>query len=176
MKEKLYSINHVQEMIDISPAELQKMLKKNARVLHLVREDRGNGKKEVFIDEESLQKLIFIRQLENGAPVTDNAVCEIIKVPELNSLKTCSKTQKALFERLTSTLDALFSETNFLKAQLQGLTVKHDHLIKQLNVVQAKNIVLEREVGILRNREAALMGQLRQNAENDDELEIRLVN
>ena len=91
MKEKLYSINHVQEMIDISPADLQKMLKKNAKVLHLIREDRGNGRKEVFIDEESLQKLIFIRQLENGAPVTDSAVCEMIKVPELNSLKTSSK-------------------------------------------------------------------------------------
>lgn len=55
--------------------------------------------------------------------------------------------------------------------------IKHEHLVKMLNVSQAKNITLEKEIGILRNRQAALMGQLRQNAENSDEdLEIRLVN
>ena len=53
MKEKRYSISHVQQMINISPAELQKMLKKNARVLHLFKEEKENGKKEVFLDEES---------------------------------------------------------------------------------------------------------------------------
>lgn len=178
MKEKRYSISHVQQMINISPAELQKMLKKNARVLHLFKEEKENGKKEVFLDEESLQKLIFIKQLENGARLSESEVCEVIRVPEVESLEACASTERQTCDRLMRTLESVSEEAEELKRKLHGLMIKHDHLIKQLNVSQAKNITLEKEIGTLRNREAALMGQLRQNAENfhEEELEIRLVN
>ncbi len=178
MKEKRYSISHVQQMINISPAELQKMLKKNARVLHLFKEEKENGKKEVFLDEESLQKLIFIKQLENGARLSESEVCEVIRVPEVESLEACASTERQTCDRLMRTLESVSEEAEELKSKLHGLMIKHDHLIKELNISQAKNITLEKEIGTLRNREAALMGQLRQNAENfhEEELEIRLVN
>ena len=177
MKEKRYSIASVQQMINISPAELQMMIRKNAAVLTVFKEDLGNGKKEICIDEESLQRLIFIRQLGSGSKLSDKEVCGVIRVPELNSLKTCANTEKETITRLLKTIENVSSEALQLKARLDGLLIKHDHLIKMLNVSQAKNITLEKEIGILRNRQAALMGQLRQNAENfDDELEVRQVN
>ena len=177
MKEKRYTIANVQQMINISPAELQKIIRKNANALTLFREDIGNGKKEVCIDEESLQKLIFIRQLGNGAKLSEQEVCGMIRVPELASMQTCASTEKETVARLLKTLEKVSVEAVELKSQLDGLLIKHDHLIKMLNVSQAKNITLEKEIGILRNRQAALMGQLRQNAENtEEELEVRLVN
>lgn len=177
MKEKRYSIANVQQMINVSPDELQKIIRKNANALTLFREDLGNGKKEVCIDEDSLQKLIFFRQLESGARLSGKEACGVIRVPDLNSLKTCAGTEKETVARLLKTLEKVSAEAVQLKSQLDGLLIKHDHLIKMLNVSQAKNITLEKEIGILRNRQAALMGQIRQNAENtEEELEIRLVN
>ncbi len=177
MKEKRYSISNVQQMINISPAELQKMLRRNANLLTVFKEDLGNGKPEICIDEESLQKLIFIRQLGSGSKLTGKEACEMIRVPELNSLKTCASSEKEVVARLQKILESVSAEASDLKNQLDGLLIKHEHLVKMLNVSQAKNITLEKEIGILRNRQAALMGQLRQNAENSDEdLEIRLVN
>ena len=139
MKEKRYSISHVQQMINISPAELQKMLKKNARVLHLFKEEKENGKKEVFLDEESLQKLIFIKQLETGAQLNGSEVCEMIRVPEVESLKTCASTERQTCDRLMHS-ESVSGEAEELKRKLHGLMIKHDHLIKQLNVSQARNI------------------------------------
>lgn len=169
MKEKLYSISHVQQMINISPAELQKLIRKNAKLLHLVREDSGSGKKEVFLDEDSLQKLIFIRQLENGTKLSDMAICEMIRTPEIGRMKATASNEEEFYARLMATIEAVSAEAGQLKSRLQGLMIKYDHVIKQLNVSQARNITLEKEIGILRNREAALMGHLRQSAENFDE-------
>ncbi|NCB38841.1 MAG: hypothetical protein EOM80_08735 [Erysipelotrichia bacterium] len=177
MKEKRYPIEHVQKMIDISPAELQKMIRKNARVLHLHKEDIGDGKKEVYLDEESFHRLLFIKQLERGGGINGMAACELIKTPRPRYAEPEDQTKK-FYTKLISSLEAVSAETTLLKTQLQNLMIKYDHVIKQLNISQAKNICLEKEIGTLRNREAALMGHLRQSAENraDEELDENLVN
>lgn len=178
MKEKRYSISHVQQMIDISPAELQKLIKKNATALNVSREDLGNGKKEICLDEESLQRLIFIKQLEKGGQLSDLAVCEMIKVPQISKKKAGVSKEEEFYSRLLNSIEAVSTEADQLKSQLHGLMIKYDHVIKQLNVAQARNITFEKEIGTLRNREAALMGHLRQSAENfgEDELDNQLVN
>ena len=148
MKEKRYSISHVQQMIDISPAELQKLIKKNSTVLNLSREDLGNGKKEFYLDEESLQRLLFIKQLEKkGSRLSDLAVCEMIKVPQPGTKKAVASNEETFYRRLLVSIEAASTEAAQLKTTLQGLMLKYDHVIKQLNIAQAKNITFENFFG-----------------------------
>lgn len=177
MKEKKYSIDHIQNIIDISPAELQKLIKKNSRHLNLIKEERENGKKETFLDEESLQRLLFITQLEKGGDFSRQAACAQIRTPEITGAVEVNA-QDVLYNRMNMTLSAVTAEAGLLQNQLTSLMIKYDHLIKELNLAKAKNIIQEKEISTLRNREAALMGHLRQNAENcdQDDLESLLVN
>ncbi|NLF98034.1 MAG: hypothetical protein GX569_14980 [Candidatus Riflebacteria bacterium] len=173
MKEKRYSIDQIQKIIDISPSEIQKLIRQNSHYLNVDREDRGNGKKEVFLDEVSFRRLLFISQLEKGGTLSSFAACELIKTPEL---KDVDQPENAC-ERLLTAFDAVSAEAETLQVQLRALMLKYDHLVKELNISQAKNMTLEKELSTLRNRELALMSHLRQSAENDEEdLDDQLVN
>jgi hypothetical protein len=172
MKEKKYSIEHIQTIIDIGPAELQKLIRKNSRHLNLIREENEQGKKEIYLDEPSLQRLLFIKQLEKGGDISRGAVCEIIKTPQIPGKKG-DRPSADYYDRINLTLNAVTAEAGLLQEQLGSLILKYDHLIKELNLVRAKNILLEKEISTLRNREAALMGHLRQSAENLDEEELK---
>lgn len=178
MKEKKYSIDHIQTIIDISPTELRKLLKKNSRHLNLIKEEKENGKCEIFLDEESLQRLLFIKQLERGGEFSQNAACELIKTPDIQASTTEEAKEVTIYNRLNLTLNAVTAEAGLLQKQVQSLMIKYDHLIKELNLAKAKNILMQKEISTLRNREAALMGHLRQSAENLDQedLESQLFN
>lgn len=174
MKERKYSIDQIQKLIDISPAEIQKLIKKNSQYLKVEREDGADGKKEVFLDELSFRRLLFISQLEKGGSLTSIAACELIKTPLLNEP---TQNSSSACERLMNAFDAVSGEVETLQLQLRALMLKYDHLIKELNLAQAKNITLKKELSTLRNRELALMSHLRQNAENDEEdVDDQLVN
>ena len=176
MKEKKYSIDHIQKIIDISPAEIQKLIRKNSQYLKIAKEDGGSGKKEVYLDELSFRRLLFISQLEKGSALSSEAVCELIKTPELSD-DAQAKPADA-YVRLVGAFEAISAEAETLQVQLRALMIKYDHLIKELNISQAKNLTLEKELSTLRNRELALMSHLRQSAENIDEedLDDQLVN
>ncbi len=174
MKEKKYSIDQIQKIIDISPGEIQKLIRKNSQHLNVAREDRGSGKKEVYLDELSFHRLLFISQLEKGVSLNADAACELIKIP---SLETGEGKEANTYTRLLTSFEAVSSEAETLQVQLRALMIKYDHLIKELNISQAKNMTLEKELGTLRNRELALMSHLRQSAENDEaDLDDQLVN
>jgi hypothetical protein len=174
MKDKRYSIDQIQKIIDISPAEIQKLIRQNSSYLNVAREDGGNGKKEVFLDEVSFRRLLFISQLEKGGALSSVAACELIKTPELDDVADLPENA---CNRLLAAFEAVTAETETLQLQLRALMLKYDHLIKELNISQAKNITLEKELSTLRNRELALMSHLRQSAENDEEvLDDQLVN
>jgi hypothetical protein len=173
MKEKRYSIDQIQKIIDISPSEIQKLIRQNSHYLNVDREDRGNGKKEVFLDEVSFRRLLFISQLEKGGSLSSIAACELIRTPELKDVDQPANA----CERLLTAFDAVSAEAETLQVQLRALMVKYDHLVKELNISQAKNMTIEKELSTLRNRELALMSHLRQSAENDEEdLDDQLVN
>ncbi|PKL42147.1 MAG: hypothetical protein CVV41_15325 [Candidatus Riflebacteria bacterium HGW-Riflebacteria-1] len=176
MKDKKYSIDQIQKIIDISPAEIQKLIRKNSQYLNVAREVSGSGKKEVFLDELSFRRLLFISQLEKGGTLNSNAVCELIKTPDLETGVAEAK-PVAEYSRLFSAFESMSAEAETLQVQLHALMIKYDHLIKELNITQAKNMSLEKELGTLRNRELALMSHLRQSAENEEEdLDDQLVN
>jgi len=177
MKEKLYSIENVQSIIDIAPNELQKLIKKNSRYLKIIREENSDGRKEIFFDEESLKRLMFLKQLEHGGDFSRSAIFEMVQAPRM-SIKQNEKSNEDPLAKVCKSLEAVSEEAICLQKQMHELIGKHEHVLKELNLVRAKNILLEKEIGILRNREAALMGHMRQNAENFDEedLEYQLFN
>jgi len=174
MKDKRYSIDQIQKIIDISPSEIQKLIRQNSHYLNVARDERGNGNNEVFLDEVSFRRLLFISQLEKGGTLSSVAACELIRTPELDN--AADQPENAC-ERLLTAFEAVSAEAETLQVQLRALMLKYDHLIKELNISQAKNITLEKELSTLRNRELALMSHLRQSAENEEEdLDDQLVN
>ncbi len=179
MSEKKYSIEHVQTIVDLGPSELQKLIKKNSRHLNIIRENNKDGKKEMFLDEKSLQKLLFIARLSrsDNKPNVDSALAQL-KEPALRLKGVSDDVEEDFVTKMNRVFDAVTNEAGSLQQNLDQLLIKYDHLIKELNLARAKNIILEKEISTLRNREAHLMGQLRQDAENldEDDLDLSLIN
>lgn len=174
MKEKRYSISQIQKIIDISPNDLQKLIRKNSSRLQMMTCDMPDGRKEKFLDEESFKKLIFIKQLETGIKLSVEEVCELIREKEFvddnDSERAGSKEDHyASFDRC---IDSVEEEVKRLRTQLTRMVIKYDHCIKELNLSRAKIISMENEIEKFKNRQAALMGELRKSAQENADAEI----
>lgn len=171
MKEKKYSIDVIPEIIKISPNELQKLLEKNSESINIISDENDS-----YLDEESFKRLVFVKQLNSSGQLSLEEVCELIKTPSLSSL--VRSTPQTVFEKLSSSIDSVTEEACALRQQLEELLLKYNHALKELNKSRSKNIVLQKEVILMRNRQASLMGQLRQNAEklHKHELDLKVVN
>ncbi|GAB4276629.1 MAG: hypothetical protein Kow0029_18770 [Candidatus Rifleibacteriota bacterium] len=164
MKEKRYSIAQIQKIVGISPNELNKLLKCNAKRLKLTVIRNSDGSKETFLDEESFRKLLFIKQLEKGLHFSIDEICELVKekIPgQEDEKEQAAKDPYGFFDR---SLDAFESEVKLLRTQLTRLMIKYDHCLKELNISRSRNQCLENELRNLRNREAALMVQIRKDS------------
>jgi DNA-binding transcriptional MerR regulator len=174
MKDKRYSISQIQQIIDISPNDLQKLIRKNSTRLQVQTCELPDGSQEKFLDEESFKKLIFIKQLETGIKLSVEEVCELMQEKKLGNENELDETaaqfnEYANFDRY---IDSVEEEVKLLRTQMTRMVIKYDHCIKELNLSRAKNIALEKEIKKHQNREAALMGELRKTATATFEEEI----
>ncbi len=173
MKEKRYSITEIQQIIDISPNDLQKLIRKNSSRIKLKTCDLPDGSKETFLDEDSFKKLLFIKQLEMGTKLSVDEVCAMIREKKIKQEDEEDKSEKiSEISGLDLSLQSLEDQVDFLRRQLNHLIIRHDHCIKELNLSRSKGVVLENELKRMKNREAALMGQLRKFAAEHSEDEI----
>jgi peptidoglycan hydrolase CwlO-like protein len=125
-----------------------------------------DGRKELYLDEDSFKKLLFLKQLETGKSLTINEACELIKEREPweedeEEIESFEPDPYSGFDR---SLQAVEEEVMQLRTQLTRMVIKYDHCIKELNNSRSKNIQLENEMKKLRTREAALMGQIRKDS------------
>ncbi len=161
MKEKRYSISQIQKIIDVSPNDLQKLIRKNSARLRVQTRAMPDGSKEIFLDEESFKKLVFIKQLETGIKLSIDEVCELIREKKLGDDQESLSGKTDEISTFDSSLQAVENEVYQLRTQLTRMMVRYDHCLKELNLSRSKAIALEGEMNKLKNREAALMGQLR---------------
>lgn len=161
MKEKRYSISQIQKIIDVSPNDLQKLIRKNSARLRVQTRALPDGSKEIFLDEESFKKLVFIKQLETGIKLSIDEVCELIREKKLGDDQESLSGKTDEISTFDSSLQAVENEVYQLRTQLTRMMVRYDHCLKELNLSRSKAIALEGEMNKLKNREAALMGQLR---------------
>jgi septal ring factor EnvC (AmiA/AmiB activator) len=162
MKAKTYSVSHLQQILEISPNELLKLIRKNSSSLNVRTRSLKDGNSETYLDEESFKRIVFIRQLESGPRVSAEEVCEMLKerFPKKNA-----DSEKAV-DHFARTFAAVEQEVKKLRTQLTQLVIKYDHCIKELSLSQSKNISLENEIKRIKTREASLMGQMRKDATN----------
>lgn len=161
MKEKRYSISQIQKIIDVSPNDLQKLIRKNSARLRVQTRALPDGSKEIFLDEESFKKLVFIKQLETGIKLSIDEVCELIREKKLGDDRESLPEKTDEISTFDSSLQAVENEVYQLRTQLTRMMVRYDHCLKELNLSRSKAMSLEGEMNKLKNREAALMGQLR---------------
>jgi hypothetical protein len=69
-------------------------------------------------------------------------------------------------------LQAVENEVLVLREKLDRMLVKYNSSLKELNLSKAKNFALEREMERLKNRQAALMGQIRKDTVEQFPVEI----
>ena len=173
MKEKRYSISQIQQIIDISPNDLKKLIRKNSGRINLQTCEMPDGSKETYLDEESFKKLLFFKHLESGVKLSVDEVCELI-----NEKKLKEDDEEVLESQLESRFDqclrSVEEEVEQLRSQMTRMLIKYDHCLKELNISRSKNIVLENEMKKLKTREAGLMGQIRKFAAEHFEEEISL--
>lgn len=173
MKDKVYSIAQIQKIIDISPNELKKLIRKNSSKIKISTRDLPDGSKETFLDEESFKKLVFIKQLENGLTLSVDEVCEMIHEKDLlHENDELIEEMVSPYDCFDRSLEAVEKEVTLLRSQLTRMVIKYDHCLKELNLSRSRNISFENEMSKLRNREAALMGQMRKDSSAFDYEEI----
>lgn len=174
MKEKRYSISQIQQIIDISPNDLQKLIRKNSARLQVKTLHLPDGSQESFLDEESFKKLIFIKQLETGIKLSVDEVCELMKEKKIMAAEETldDNLANAEYARFDRCIESVEEEVKLLRTRLTRMVIKYDHCIKELNFSRSRNIGLENELKKYKNREAALMGELRKSAEENLDEEI----
>ncbi|MGM0598900.1 MAG: hypothetical protein ACQETH_03675 [Candidatus Rifleibacteriota bacterium] len=69
-------------------------------------------------------------------------------------------------------LQAVENEVLILREKLDRMIVKYNSSLKELNMSKTKNFLLEREMERLKNRQAALMGQIRKDTVEHFPVEI----
>ncbi len=162
MKAKTYSVSQIQQILEICPNELLKIIRKNSSSLNVLTRSLKDGTSETYLDEESFKRIVFIRQLENGSRVSAEEVCEMLKERFPQKGDDCDK----LRDHFAQTFAAVEQEVKKLRTQLTQMVIKYDHCIKELSLSQSKNISLENEIKRIKTREASLMGQMRKDATN----------
>ncbi len=88
------------------------------------------------------------------------------------------KLDEESLELILCKISSCVCETERLSDNFNELKERYLKVIRELDVANEVNRLLKKEIGDLRCREAALMGQLRQNTENygEDEVDERLIN
>jgi hypothetical protein len=170
MKEKHYSVSEIQKIIDLSPNELLKLIRKHSSKIKIFKIRHENGTKESFIDKESLKKIIFLRQLESGFKLNLEEVCELLDEQGPDKSKVQEFFEKTNFsDAFSKKFDEVEKEVIHLRAQLSQMITRYDYCLKQLSLNKAKNIALTQDIKRLKNREAALIDQFNRNSRDNPE-------
>lgn len=173
MKQKKYPISTLPEIIKISASDLRKLLKKNSHCLKVSKDKAGS-----YLDEESFRRLIFIKQLDCGGSLSGEEICELMAEPQVANRKPVKKVEETVIDKVSRVLDDVAVEAQVLKDQLNTLAIKYDQALKELEHSRSKNMILQNKISTLQHRQVALMGHLRQSAEQlgEEDLESQLVN
>lgn len=83
-----------------------------------------------------------------------------------------NKSHTKFDDSFDQSLQAVENEVLVLREKLDRILVKYNSSLKELNMSRARNFALEREMDRLKNRQAALMGQIRKDTVNQFPVEI----
>jgi len=162
MDQRRYSIKEVQKITQLSPTVLQDLLKKyrNHLTLEVVTGPQGE---EVFMDGNSLERLIFLKQLElRQKPTQAESVSQLLPAAAKNQT-SANLSQAEVLGYFISALDMISKEVAALEESLQQLVLRYSHVVNDLNVARLENRELQREIEILKTRQNLIIGQMKRD-------------
>lgn len=158
MEQRKYSMKDVQRMIQLSPYVLQDLLKKYPQHIQ-IEVVKGPDGEEVYMDHASLERLMFLKQLElNQTPTHDELLSQLID-PNLSSNSEPAPTDDTL-KILEGSLELLSSEVTKMGDTLQQILGRYGHVLRDLSACRTENRQLQKEVESLRSRQNLIIGQI----------------
>lgn len=165
MEKRRYSIQDIQRMTQLSPNTLQDLLQRY-RQHFAIEVVHGNEGEQLFMDQASLERLMFIKQLELRQTLTTEETISQIgdsaprTLPAMKNLGPDAPTPSgSKLNSLLSLLDRLGNEIHGVEGSLRTLLLRYSQVLRELNVSREENRQLRREVDQLKQRQQMLIRQ-----------------
>ena len=169
MEKKKYTFDEVQKIARISPATLHELLQKNSDHIDVQVTKGSNGEEEFWLEQEALDRLLFIKQLRFSTPLS-NEEC----VTQLTGPRTPGRKAPVpdLTEFMATALDKLAIEMKALKGILSSLLSRHQQVLRDLGRSQSENSHLNKEIEEMRQQQHSLLQELHKYVETDERPDI----
>ncbi|MFZ2960069.1 MAG: hypothetical protein WA705_24575 [Candidatus Ozemobacteraceae bacterium] len=189
MEKRRYSIQDIQRMTQLSPATLQDLLKRYRQHFAIEVVDGPTGE-EMFMDQPSFERLMFIKQLElrqnlspeetmtqigdsqlrmPSMPVTGGSVATGESVGEKDSELPSLSSSGLRMGSLLGSLDRLGGEIHVVEGSLHQLLLRYSQVLRDMNQYREENRQLRRDMDTLRQRQNVMLGKMRLIDGEEDE-------
>lgn len=163
MEKRRYSIQDIQRMTQLSPNTLQDLLQRY-RQHFAIEVIQGSEGEQLFMDQASLERLMFIKQLElRQSPTQEETINQIGEMapralPAMKSLLGETPTPAgSKMNSLLGLLDRLGNEIHGVEGSLRTLLLRYSQVLRELSVSREENRQLRREVDQMKQRQQALI-------------------
>ncbi len=156
MEQRKYSIRDVQRISRLSPATLQDLMRKNSACFTLEVVKLPTGEEEVYLDQPSFERLMFLKRLQLHEAGTEEETLEQLRGTALNF----QNDEGAESFSLDSSLDAIALEMRELKSSFTDVLLKYKELNRELNHARVENARLSTENAALKTRQQNLLNGL----------------
>ncbi len=171
MDKKRYSMREIQKMAQLSPAVLEDLVQKNREHLRVEVTTGPNGEEEVWFDQDSLDRLLFIKQLQFPRPLSRDEYLAQLRVPDRHGGKKREE-PAAMVDLMVAALDRLAGEMRTLKGILGDLLSRHHQILRDLGRSQMENSHLHKEVEAMRQRQHTLVQELQKYVETGENPDV----
>ncbi len=172
MEKKKYSIKEVQNIVQILPTALQDLLKKNQSHLKLEVVRNEKGEEEVFLDPDSLQRILFLKQLELRQKLTPQEL--LTQISEGEGL--LSEKKGTGVNALNLILDGLVGEVQNLNDNLENLISRYHEVSRELKQFKCENMELRREMDSLKVKHNLLLEEISNQLHGAPEKKEEIIN
>lgn len=169
MEKKRYSLQEIQKMAQLSPAALQELMQKNRDHLKVEVSTGPRGEEEVWLDQEAVDRLLFLKQLVLPTPLGKEEYQTQVRGPSRSRDKL---PPVEVSDLMIAALDRLARDMRTLKGILGDLLTRHQQILRDLGRSQMENSHLHREVEAMRQRQQALVQELQKYVETGERPEV----
>ncbi len=157
MEKRRYSIQDVQDITKLSPTALQEFIARFRKYFSIETEESPDGPK-VYLDQISLERLMFIKNLETNQGISkEEALCQI-RTP---NRKAGTPERKSLAGILVNFLDSLTVEIKNIENNMNQILHRYVQVLKDLNQCRSENRQIRKEMDLLKKRQEKILLQLR---------------
>lgn len=165
MNEKKYSIRELQRIANLSPGDLRDLINKNRQHLTLEMLKNSEGQEEMFIDQPSFERLMFIKHLVFGSALSHEEALSHLEEPQ----KTMDEAKCDPCSILLSSLEQLAEGVRTVKGKMDYLYIKYNQVIRDLQDAKTDNLRLKKELEALRENQSILAGKLKQTIDDSED-------